>query len=197
MGNTEGQSSGNGPGQPGADFAWSAPQPSLAWGRQPSVVCKDGNPASRPFLRATALLGYSGVEIRKAQLNTYSQLDPTSQIATVLLNNKAQITMKKTELIIQTIIDYVKATRKPIYYLTLARKVGLMPKQLFAFLKRIGDDAIANGGLLWDAWVAYDNSDIPAAEFFLQKIEAGYLKVGEDWIEFLQNERQKSLSAIR
>lgn len=105
--------------------------------------------------------------------------------------------MKKTELIIQTIIDYVKATGKPIYYLVLAKKVGLLPKQLFAFLRRIGDKAIANGGLFWDAWVAYDNSDIPAAEFFLQKIEAGYLKVGQDWIEFLQNERQKSLSAIR
>jgi hypothetical protein len=104
--------------------------------------------------------------------------------------------MKKTELIIQTIIDYVKATGKPIYYLTLAKKVGLMPKQLFAFLRRIGDEAMANGGMLWDAWVAYDNSDVPAAEFFLQKIEAGYLKADQNWIEFLQEERRKSLSAI-
>ena len=105
--------------------------------------------------------------------------------------------MKKTELIIQTIIDFVKATGKPIYYVTLAKKVGLMPKQLFAFLRRIRDEAIANGGLLWDAWVAYEKSDVPAAEFFLQKIEAGYLKAGQDWIEFLETERQKSLSAIR
>lgn len=105
--------------------------------------------------------------------------------------------MKKTELIIKTIIDFVKATGKPIYYLTLAKKVGLMPKQLFAFLRRIGDAAMANGGLLWDAWVAYDNSDVPAAEFFLQKIEAGYLKAGQDWIGFLKNERQKSLSVIQ
>ncbi|MBL7845777.1 MAG: hypothetical protein JNK44_18085 [Cyclobacteriaceae bacterium] len=105
--------------------------------------------------------------------------------------------MKKTELIIQTIIDYVRATGKPIDYRALAKKVGLLPKRLFSFLRTIGLKAIANGEPLWDAWVAYDNSDIPAAEFFLQKIEAGYLKAGQDWIEFLETERRKSLSAIR
>jgi hypothetical protein len=104
--------------------------------------------------------------------------------------------MKKNEIIIRVIIDFVKQTGKPIYYLTLAKKVGLLPKNLFKILKRIGLEAIAKGEPLWDAWVAYDDSDVPAPEFFLQKIEVGYLKEGIDWIEFLRRERQNSLSVL-
>lgn len=101
--------------------------------------------------------------------------------------------MKKIEIIIRVIIDYVRKTGKPIYYLELAKKVGLLPKHLFSMLKKIGLEAINKGEPLWDAWVAYNESDVPAPEFFLQKMEAGYLKEGIDWIEFLRRERQNAL----
>jgi|SRR5688572_2287969 len=101
--------------------------------------------------------------------------------------------MKRIEIAIK---DYVNKTRKPIYYLELARKVGLMPQHLFKILRRIGLAAIEKGEPLLDAWVAYQNSDVPAPEFFLQKIEVGYLKEGDDWMEFLRTERQRFLDTL-
>lgn len=93
--------------------------------------------------------------------------------------------------VMQAIIDYVKANGRPIFYLTLARQVGLLPKTLFSLLRRIGEYAIETRQPFLDIWVGYEESGLPAVECFLQKVEAGYLKEGDDWLKFLEIERKK------